>query len=215
MAIRGHLGNARGAVGRRTGDRETADRRVVAEALRDRPVHLRVVLAALLCEAEESEEDERAEDDEPAVEIERECVPLAETPHNGGDLLDAVEAPVRVSETLPRRDHGLDSVQPDREARERDGKEGVHHRKCHETEVARHRDLGVAGEELVHLAAALEESPNGKRAVDHGDGAKKQRPHPDQRVRWRGVERDREAADLLEDVEAMSLDEVVCDRLSV
>lgn len=68
---------------------------------------------------------------------------------------------MRVSEALPRRDDGLDSVQPDREARKRDGEEGVHHRQCHETEIARHRDLGVAGEELVHLAAALEESPNG------------------------------------------------------
>ena len=122
---------------------------------------------------------------------------------------------MNVCEAFPGDDTAeLGKIDPECVDGEGDGEESVHRRDRHETEVAVNgQGLDSSGmEELCHFPSAFGEGVEGQATVDGRDDAKDDRPHPEEEIGRRGVNGDGEAADLLEDIEAVALNKPVWSR---
>ena len=167
------------------------------------------MLARLLGEAEEEEEDDGARDGDPLPEAhDRHDLGLL-APDDRGHLTDATEVRVEVREAAPRV-RVLLEVRDDVVDGEGDGKRHLDGGQAHQTEVAVEGEVLVRGHELVELPAALEEGFEREDAVRRGDEADGDGPEEveDQGQPCVGVRF--QASHALEDVEAVALVKPVC-----
>ena len=171
------------------------------------------MLARLLGEAEEAEEEERAADRGPRAELHRGDEVGILAPDDGGLLLDAGEAPVQVGHAAEDVDRGEADVLHDVVDGEGDGEEDLDRGEAHEAEVPVEGEVRVGGHELVELPAALEEGAQGEGTVRRGDQTDRNRPRDVEEVGHDGVGVRLDAANALQDVEAVTLVEPVCGRV--
>lgn len=104
----------------------------------------------------------------------------------------------------PREDAGLD-IGGDRPCTDGDGAEHLNACKEHEAEVSVGVQIAVTREKLIELSVALPEETDAQCAVHCRDETDEDRLAVDENERGRRVVGEREAADVLKDVETVSL----------
>lgn len=166
-----------------------------------------VVLPGLIGEAEECEEDHGANDDAPASELDAAVASGIIAPDDGGELVNTGEAVVGVSPAEPGGDasHDVDGDDPGAEG---NGASHLNASEEHEADVSVVGEVAVAREELVELSGPLPEQANAHGTVDRGNETDEDWLAVDEDESDGGVVGEGEAADILEDVEAVTLNNV-------
>jgi len=167
-----------------------------------------VVLLGLIGEAKESKEDDGADDGEPASELEGGCHHVVSSPDHRWDLVDARKSHVGVGPALPRPYAPVD-VERNGVQTKRDSAKNFDSREAHKPDVSIAGKIVVAGKEFVELRSALVEEFDAQDGVDCGD-----KPDDDGWAEHKDVGDPtvvgvRPATNVLEDVEAMTLIDII------
>jgi hypothetical protein len=179
---------------------------------RKRVVRGLVVLACLSGEAEEREEDDRADDIRPPRDFAEGDDRRVHAPHDRRVLVDLAKVEVDGRPGHPRVDARL-PIEVDDVGRERDSEDEFRAREGHQAPVAAHRKRWVGLDELVELRPALHEGVEDEDGVDRGDAADHDRPDNDEEHGGPGEVDGGQAAELLVHVVAVTLGDVVEDHL--
>ena len=168
------------------------------------------MLARLLSQAEEAEEDQRASDRGPHAEVHDLDELGRRAPRDRGHRVHARELVVEVREPAELVDRRDAQVLDDVVDRERDGEEDLDRREAHEPEVAVERQVVVRRHQLVELPPPLEERAEGEDAERRGHEPDGDRPADVEDVGEPSVRVLLDASNALQNVEPVALVEPVC-----
>ena len=180
-----------------------------SNAFGDRLDSRAVILLGLVGEAEEGEEDEGADDAEPAGKFEGGFQHGVHSPDHSGDLVDAGESAVGVGPANPGPDAGVD-VERNGVATEGDGAEDFNSGEAHKPDVSAGGEVVVAGKELIELRSALVEVHDAQDSIDSRNDTDDDWGAEHKDVGDPSVVGEGPAANVFEDVEAMALGDVIC-----
>lgn len=200
----GTIDGAAGGAGAASGEGESGVAHLLGNGLDSGAV----VLPGLVGETEECEEDHGADNDAPASELEAAVAGGIVTPDDGGDLVNTGESVVGVGPAKPGEDAGHD-VDGNGPAAKGNGASHLDASEEHEAEVSVMGEVAVAGEELVELGSPLPEQANAHSAVDRGNETDEDGLAVNEDEGDRGVVGEWEASNILEDVEAVALNDVL------
>ena len=170
-----------------------------------------IVLLGFIGEAKETEEDEGADDAKPAGELEGGFHQGDLSPDHSGELVDAGESLVDIVPANPWVDAGVD-VERNGVAADRDGAKDFGSCQAHKPDVSAGSEVVVAGKEFIELRSTLVEEYDAPDAIDARN---------DTDCDWRAEHKDVSdpsvigegpAANVFEDVEAMTLCDIICEK---
>lgn len=183
----------------------------VADLLGDSANGGAIMPAGLVGESEVRKENDGAEGHAPAGELEGDFGDLVVPPVDRGELVDATEVAVGVLPAQPGLNTDLD-VESDNPASERHVEDDIGRGESHEADVSAGAEVAVAGEQLGELGMTLIELANAHNAVDTGDASDENGWADDQGECDGGVVGEGEATDVLEDVKAVTLGNILKDH---
>lgn len=162
-----------------------------------------IVFPRFLCEAEERKEYESTHDTEPTRKLYRSFLDGNGAPKDGRVKVDVRKVQVCISPSLPRLDSS-DTVDDESEGTKNESNKADDCGKTYKTEVSIISEAG-SGQELVELLAAIVECPNAHDTVKSGDTSNQDgwARHKDESNR--GIVDRRETPNVLENVEAVAL----------